>query len=223
MVVIDIDPAHGGDASLDRLLRQHGPLPPGRTIRTGSGGRHLYLAHPGQPVPNDTGRRLGAGIDVRGDGGYVVAPPSRHISGDSYSVVSWGRSLPDLPPWLRELLLRHPEPFRPPKPELRTTTGPPEAWAEAALRAELRRLRVATVGTRNHTLNRIAFRIGQIVGAGHLDAGVVEPVLLEGAGAIGLGSREAMVTIRSGLRAGVRSPRGPRSSNETPGVDLPPM
>ncbi|MEN3273440.1 MAG: putative primase/helicase, partial [Actinomycetota bacterium] len=81
LVVVDIDPDHGGDRSLDALLSEHGPLPTGRTIRTGSGGRHLYFSHPGHSIPNDAGRRLGAGLDVRGDGGYVIAPPSVHASG----------------------------------------------------------------------------------------------------------------------------------------------
>jgi hypothetical protein len=76
LVVLDIDPGHGGEDSLARLLREHGPLPQTVEARTGGGGRHVYFAHPGGVVRNKVG--LAPGIDVRGDGGCVVAPPSVH-------------------------------------------------------------------------------------------------------------------------------------------------
>jgi len=85
LVVIDVDPAHGGQASFNALLQDHGGLRqvPLR-VRTGGDGWHLYFAHPGGSLPNDAGRRLGPGLDVRGDGGYVVAPPSIHQSTKPY-------------------------------------------------------------------------------------------------------------------------------------------
>ena len=82
LVVIDIDPQHDGDESLARLEREHGPLPHTVEAITGGGGRHLYFAHPGGQARNKAG--LAAGIDLRGDGGYVVAPPSIHPSGRAY-------------------------------------------------------------------------------------------------------------------------------------------
>jgi len=82
LVVIDIDPQHDGDESLTRLEREHGPLPHTVEAITGGGGRHLYFAHPGGQARNKAG--LAAGIDLRGDGGYVVAPPSIHPSGRAY-------------------------------------------------------------------------------------------------------------------------------------------
>ncbi len=72
LVVIDID-GPDGEASLATLP----PMPETRIVQTGRG-RHLYFAHPGGAVPNSAGK-LGKGIDVRGDSGYVVAPPSRHL------------------------------------------------------------------------------------------------------------------------------------------------
>ena len=82
LVVLDIDPRHGGEASLARWELEHGPLPHSIEARTGSGGRHIYFRHPGGVIQNRTG--LAPGIDLRGDGGCVVAPPSVHSSGDVY-------------------------------------------------------------------------------------------------------------------------------------------
>jgi len=83
LVVMDVDPKHGGAESLDELERRHGPLPMTVEAVTGGGGRHLYFAHPGGIVPNRAG--LAPGIDVRGDGGMIVAPPSVHPSGAVYA------------------------------------------------------------------------------------------------------------------------------------------
>lgn len=83
-VVIDIDTGKGGEESLTRLEAKHGALPPTAEVLTGGGGRHLYYAYPLRHVPSTVGK-LGRGLDVRGDGGYVVAPPSLHLSGESYT------------------------------------------------------------------------------------------------------------------------------------------
>ena len=83
LVVLDVDPQHGGDASIEHLQHRFGPLPVTVEATTGGGGRHFYFAHPGRLVRNRTG--LAQGIDVRGDGGYVVAPPSVHPSGRRYA------------------------------------------------------------------------------------------------------------------------------------------
>ena len=100
LVVLDVDPRHGGLQSLEKLKRRHGKLPHGPQVLTGSGGEHLWFSHPGAPVGNSAGR-LGYGLDVRGDGGYVVVPPSVHANGNPYQ---WLRELetplPALPAWL---------------------------------------------------------------------------------------------------------------------------
>ena len=82
LVVLDIDPGHGGDESLTELESLHGALPNTIEVLTGGGGRHVYFRHPGDAVRNQAG--LAPGIDLRGDGGYVVAPPSIHPSGREY-------------------------------------------------------------------------------------------------------------------------------------------
>ena len=202
LVVLDVDPAHGGEASLAGLVEVHGPLPATLGVATGGGGRHLYFAHPGGTVANSAGR-LGAGLDVRGDGGYVVVPPSRHPSGARYR---WrAASVAELPGWLHTLMLPIPAPVRPAP----VTVSRPGAWAAAALADEVATVRGAGEGVRNHTLNRAAFALGQLVGGGHLDEADVVAWLLDAATAAGLGEHEARVTIASGLRAGAGSPRRP--------------
>jgi len=83
IVVIDIDPRHGGEASLKILEGEVGPIPSTLEAETGGGGRHLYFAHPGQTLRNRTALR--PGIDLRGDGGVIVVPPSVHPSGRRYA------------------------------------------------------------------------------------------------------------------------------------------
>jgi hypothetical protein len=215
LVVIDIDPQHGGAATMRALVRDHTPPPRGPIVRTGSGGWHLLFAHPGEPVRNSAGTRLGPGVDVRGDGGYAIVPPSRHASGKSYRWNVRAEELPQLPGWMRDLL-RAPERSR--SSERRDPIridAALSAWARVALDGEADRVRRAPNGSRNSTLNRAAFSLGQIVGAGVLDASTVEHVLADSATASGLSEREAFQTIRSGLRAGVDHPRGPRTRSLT--------
>jgi hypothetical protein len=102
LIVLDIDPKHGGDATLERLEHRFRPLSATVEAVTGGGGRHLYFAHPGGFTCNRAG--LAQGIDLRGDGGYIVAPPSIHPSGRRYAWAA-GRApdeitLAPLPRWL---------------------------------------------------------------------------------------------------------------------------
>lgn len=104
IVVLDIDPSHGGEESIGVMEIRHGALPPTVESITGGGGRHLYFAHPGREVRNRAG--LAPGIDMRGDGGCIIVPPSVHPSGKRYC---WkhGRApgevqLAPLPIWLEQ-------------------------------------------------------------------------------------------------------------------------
>jgi len=113
LVVLDIDPRHDGSASLEDLAHAQEPLLRTLEALTGGGGRHLYFTHPGGVVRNRVG--LAPGIDLRGDGGCVVAPPSVHPSGRRYAWVE-GRGPDDalpapMPRWLDERVradARHP-------------------------------------------------------------------------------------------------------------------
>lgn len=85
LAVIDIDPRHGGDDGFTDLRRAHGELPDTLEVLTGSGGRHIYLRVPADADVRNSANALAPGVDVRGEGGYVVAPPSGHISGTPYA------------------------------------------------------------------------------------------------------------------------------------------
>jgi hypothetical protein len=197
MDVVDVDSDEGRHAlaHLTGDCATAGPV-----ARTGSGGWHLWV----RPTGEGNRVRLLPGVDWRGAGGYVVAPPSRHASGATYR---WLRrpeavELPPCPPALRELLAGPPAPRWP-----AAGIHHPDRYAEAALAAETERVAAAVVGTRNDTLNRAAFALGQLVGAGLLDAATVRRELTAAARHAGLGRGETARTIRSGLTAGVRRPR----------------
>lgn len=89
IVVVDVDPLHGGMQTLDMLLAE-GIVSPTFLYRTGSTGLHLWSRVDDLAVPNGA-NRLGPGADIRGENGYVIVPPSRSPRG-LYEFV------PDAPP-----------------------------------------------------------------------------------------------------------------------------
>jgi hypothetical protein len=110
IVVLDVDVKNGGRESFEQLQQEHGRLPQTVTVKTGGGGRHFYFQHPGMSVRPSAGR-LGPGLDIRGDGGYVVAPPSQHESGTLYE---WKHgpetmTVAPLPEWLLRLIVDDPK------------------------------------------------------------------------------------------------------------------
>ena len=90
LVVIDVDPRHGGDESIRDLMAKYPELDDTLTGETGGGGWHLCFLAPAVPIANSTGT-LAPGLDVRGVGGYIVAPPSIHPDGKAYEwMVGYG-------------------------------------------------------------------------------------------------------------------------------------
>ena len=200
--VLDLDGDQGVGAlgaalSIDPL--EH----PGPLARTGGGGWHLLYA------PTGLGNRvkLLAGVDWRGRGGLIVAPPSQHASGHRYT---WVRpltaTLPKVPAGLRRLLAPPPA-ARTTLPPAPTSAGRSGGYGRAALARERAAVATAPIGRRNATLNRAAFNLGQLVAAGLLDAAEVQAVLLTAALEAGNPEAKAQATITSGLAGGVAKPR----------------
>jgi P4 family phage/plasmid primase-like protien len=199
LVVLDLDTPEAV-AEAQRL-----GIPETITAHTGRG-FHVYFRHPGGKIGNRA--RIFPGADVRGDGGYVVAPPSLHPSGARYK---WAHppglfDLADPPGWLLDLLAKPGRPNNPPPPRSDRLS----AWAEAAIDGVLADLREAPEGQRNNTLNKAAFRLGQIAGAGLICEADAIPHLQATARAIGLDAAEIDATLQSGWRAGLANPRGPK-------------
>lgn len=144
LIVLDIDPRHSGDVSLAALERDH-EFPPTWRVMTGGGGEHVIFKCPdGVAIGSSSASSnplLGAGIDVRAKGGYIVAPPSRHLAGRSYS---WNVDhhpaeieLAEAPAWLIEKLAPGPsrQAEHPPQPYqnwLKLTREPVTEYADLA-------------------------------------------------------------------------------------------
>jgi hypothetical protein len=194
MDVADVDSAEGWHG-LRHLLG--GAMPAGPQVRTGGGGWHFWFRTTGY----GNRVRLLPGVDWRGAGGYVVAPPSRHLSGADYRwLVRPLDESPTAPSALLDMIAG---------PVFESPGAPishPDRYAAVALEAEADRVARAPVGSRNDTLNRAAFALGRLVGAGLLDLWLVSRVLTDAALQAGLGRAEIHRTIRSGLTAGRRQP-----------------
>jgi len=104
LLVLDVDARGGGPESLAALQRAHGPLPTTAKARTGGGGTHFYFEYPVEGEVRNSAGRLGPGLDVRGEGGYVVVPPSR-----TQSAYQWLEKVPPADPaWLLAFLKEQP-------------------------------------------------------------------------------------------------------------------
>jgi len=209
IIALDVD-RHGkgdGEASLADLESQHEKLPKTWESITPRDGRHLYFDAPDFEIKTRTGIR--PGIDIKGEGGYVVAPPSVVTGLDKPYSRRNGQATSPLPQWIAELAnSSNRQPVSPKPPAGKSAGGRGNSrYAETALKLELHNLRRATEGTRNDTLNKAAFNMGQFIGGGRLDRPRIESELTAVAAMIGLGEGEAAATIRSGIEAGMKEPR----------------
>jgi hypothetical protein len=102
-LALDSDPRHGGDATLSALIEQHGALPPTLQAKTGGGGDHFIFAYPEDVEIRNSAGKLGAGLDIRGEGGYIIVAPTIHPSGGVYV---WANALDPapVPAWMLEAL-----------------------------------------------------------------------------------------------------------------------
>lgn len=212
VIVIDLDGDRAEDA-YGRLLAAHGPpgepwCTDGASVRTGSGW-HLYLRPPKLVDIRNSASKIAPGIDIRGEGGYVIAPPSIHPTGRRYI---WRDPIPDRglpllsPTWVR--LLNPPTRTRTTRPSRRAAADHDGTrYGLAALHGECNKVRGTAEGGRNHALNEAAFAAGTLIASGDLNAHHAIDELAAAAEDAGLPQREADKTIASGIRAGRAHPR----------------
>lgn len=204
LVVLDIDDPKKLEGQTDLLHAITGLNTPVAVTGRDGGGFHIYLSYSeDRPLRNFAGE----GIDGRGDGGYVVAPPSNHKSGKSYAWAPDGcdanAPLADMPDAVLALFEgRHAN------PSLLPDNAPLEVYARNSLDAELAGVAASHEGRRNDTLNRAAFNLGRLVWEGKIEADLVKSELQKVANASGLPEQEARATIASGMTAGAAKARG---------------
>lgn len=224
LAILDVDNYHGGEASIsyltERCMIDSGvDLWATRLVRTGSGSSHLYYREPAGGIKSAAGSLGYPGVDTRGRGGYVVAPPSLHACGGVYERIQNGFRLAPWPDFLTTLMDRHARPAPPAEigPDCHdgAARGPQpvgnarlehrlRAWAAAGHRREcdhLRGLPDSGGNRRNYQLNQAAYRSGLKYDAGLLPSrtAIGEDLYQATIGWTGHTQREIMATIRSGL------------------------
>lgn len=218
LVVIDLDQPKKaksekgtpcGVATFKALCERAGqPVPHTRTIRTASGGRHLYFtAPPGVELRNTAGH-LGPLIDTRAHGGYVVAPGSTTPAG-RYEVTDPAPVAP-LPDWLTTALTTNAPVARRPAPAPAPVgTERLPAYVAAALKNERHNVATAPRGQRNAALVRAARALGRFVAAGQLARSEAEEALSWGAETAGQTPSEYRSAITSALNWSITHNPGP--------------
>lgn len=222
IVVLDVDVDKGGADSLT-TLRTEVDIPATLTSHTGGGGLHLVFTHPGQPVKTRA-RAFGAGLDVRGDGGYIIAPPSTHITGNHYTWEDEATPLAPFPVLLRQQLAatrvevpRTVVPLRR-QGDRHGDGGTP--YGLTALNRMVDELLATPEGARNATLNATVYAAARLIAGGELEHDPTLTVLSAAATGIGLGRVEIDRTIASATGAGMASPKTapPRDRGQSPSV-----
>jgi hypothetical protein len=220
--VLDIDNKPGaanGFDWLEAMETEHGHLPETARVTTPNGGMHVYFKH-------DEGVRnrgaLGAGVDIRGEGGYVIAAGSSMGDGRRYDWADDVREIADSPAWLLDLVKPKAVPADASR-YLPTPAGTNNAYVDAAVDRELADLAGAPMGDRNNNLNDAAFNLGQWVGGGHVGESDARSWLQDVARGWGRDLPRSFKTIENGLKAGILSPRHPPEPDiqldNTPPID----
>ena len=213
LVVVDVD----DPAKWNELLDNHGyKVPPCPKVTTGKG-FHLYFSYPGtRGISNSTNKSMG--FDIRSNGGYVVAPPSNHLSGEVYTLEN-NESLvncPELPNWVFDLLTEDKANKAAAKKTANTkldfntsklAANDPSPYGMKALERECQAIVSAPQGTRNDLLNKACFNIGGLVAGGEIDNYLALNYLTQAAKQSGLPTEEIAKTLASGFKAGKDNPR----------------
>jgi hypothetical protein len=214
LLVLDLDDKNGvnGVEWLSAEIKKHGEWPDTVEGLSPSGGWHVYFQYPDFD-PKTCAGEVAPGVDVRGHGGMIIAPPSVKPGGTKGYV--WKNApgvyeVAPAPQWLLDQLPHHnARPKTPARPANVPPAPPSPAYGEKALRGEIATLLAAPPGTRNAALNNAALKLGRLVPDGHLSESLIIEQLTEAAARIGLDAVETGATIKSGMTKGMTEPRGP--------------
>lgn len=228
IVVIDCDNRPGapsGTEAFSSLCVSDGvDLSGAFVVSTPNNGLHYYF-RTDTPYGNSRGS-LPAGIDVRGIGGYVIAPGASLPDGRSYRIAQGSLdAISPLPDALAAFLRPKADTSLPaPVQAAQNVTERERAYAAQALEDDASKLEVMRAGDgRNAALNSIAYGQGTMAGAGWIDPSVVRRRLFDAATVNGHvakhGERQIWATIESGLEAGMMKPRQPLDAN-VPLIDM---
>jgi hypothetical protein len=218
IVVIDSDRHAGGPDGVAALaaLVAHWDWPDHPISSTPGGGTHDFFRQPEERLGNRTGD-LPDGIDVRGNGGYIIGPGAVLPDGTRYRSVGSmeladafaNDSIPVLPTWLEKIVRTDQVvPTNATGFGGSSVTYRERRFAETALEGVAREVRTSPRGKRNSVLNSVAFRLGRMIGAGWIAKNIVAARLLSAASDLKREDGETAVTatINSGVRAGSRKP-----------------
>jgi hypothetical protein len=199
-IIVDVDTKPGKSGARWLEANSH-RLPQTRTHRTQSGGLHLVFLMPLDVEIRNSQSRLGEHVDVRGEGGYAIWPPS-----PGYAVAD-ATPAAEMPDWLVRACLKPEAAAQPQQPYTGPSQPPSDRYAAAAFDGECKAVAEAREGTRNAQLNISAVKLGSLVAAGSLDRSTVESALTAAALSAGLDPVEIRKTIASGLGFGMQNPR----------------
>ena len=211
IVVVETDTPEGhgvdGAIALAGLEAEHGTLPETLQAISPSGSIHRYFRHPSAGIKiKNSASEIGPGIDVRGDGGMVVAPPSINPDGRRYRWLNRSPIAP-MPAWLVELTRKKPPTIsQRAVAAIRCPIRGANGYAAAAMQYELANIHRAEPGHRNAALNKAGFSLGQLVAIGLLNEAEVGRRLLEAATGWGNPNKDRNV-IRYAMQAGLQCPR----------------
>jgi hypothetical protein len=205
IVAVDVDSV---DAGLALVELEDGRSLGGLIVHTGRG-YHIWYRNPADVVVRNSASRVAPGIDVRGDGGYVTAPPSLHRTRCRYRFA--GGNLEPVPAWLLKLIAEPKveqlsAPARKPTARQRLELERARCYGAAVLRGRCEAVRAAIVGGRNYALLRAATTVGGYIATGAIDEDEARAQLSAAGLDVGLDSKETARTIASGFRRGKAHP-----------------
>lgn len=205
---LDVKANANGHEWLEAAEAANEPLPYSARVQTANGGTHIFFRYV-EGVRNRG--KLGAGVDVRGEGGFVVAGGSVMADGRAYNWLddTGQETVVDAPQWLLDLVLPPVNTYR--AGDWQYTSGSNDGYVKRAVELELSELACSPPGNRGYQLNASAFALGTMVGAGALPRSEAEHWLYAAAVTCGVaqadGERETWAKIRRGLDAGEKQPR----------------